>query len=272
MVNRRPGLHREALPCPQSQPGTGSSLPAINPPSCTGVGSKTASLQGPPAACGTSCHCASSSRGPPRAPQALGQTPSCFFCPSSTLSTGTTRATPTVLASSLSVGRPRTREGECCALDPPPGLSQLAATPQHPRTQNSGTAGHGHWADQSCGALTFRVWPEVRALGALYGLLVLQGGLLRGAGPQPEGLALWLRQGETLKAERGQPSLSHCHCVPGSLLGASHSEALPIRVWPLRQFCGVSFFGLDREESKFQDERVLQLVGTEVSKRIFHDY
>ncbi|XP_070312477.1 protein STPG3 isoform X2 [Odocoileus virginianus] len=59
---------------------------------------------------------------------------------------GTTRATPTVLASSLSAGRPRTREGECCALDPPPGLSQLAAKPQHPRTQNSGTAGHGHWA------------------------------------------------------------------------------------------------------------------------------
>lgn len=71
---------------------------------------------------------------------------------------------------------------------------------------------------------------------------------------------------------RGQPSLSHCHCVPGSLLGTSYFEALPIRVWSLRQFCGVSFFGLNREESKFQDERVLQLVGAEVSKRIFHDY
>ncbi|CAI9175190.1 unnamed protein product [Rangifer tarandus platyrhynchus] len=34
-------------------------------------------------------------------------------------------------------------------------------------------------------------------------------------------------------------------------------------VWSLRQFCGVSFFGLDREESKFQDERVLQLAGAE---------
>lgn len=55
--------------------------------------------------------------------------------------------------------------------------------------------GTGPWAGQSYGALTFRVWPEVRALGALYGLLVLQGGLLSGAGPQPEGLALWVRQG-----------------------------------------------------------------------------
>lgn len=55
--------------------------------------------------------------------------------------------------------------------------------------------GTGPWTDQSCGALAFRVWPKVRALGALYGLLVLQGGLLSGAGPQPEGLALWVSQG-----------------------------------------------------------------------------
>ncbi|XP_055256388.1 negative elongation factor B [Moschus berezovskii] len=50
-----------------------------------------------------------------------------------------------------------------------------------------------------------------------------------------------------------------------SLLGTSYFEALPVRVWSLRQFCGVGFIGLDREETKFHDEKVLQLVGAKAN-------
>ena len=76
-------------------------------------------------------------------------------------------------------GQGRQEQGSMSAmhLGPPPGSNQLWVKPQHPGNQNSGTAGFGTgpWADQrargqqrqSCGALAFRVWPKVRALGAL---------------------------------------------------------------------------------------------------------
>nr|XP_020744074.1 protein STPG3 isoform X3 [Odocoileus virginianus texanus] len=60
--------------------------------------------------------------------------------------------------------------------------------------------------------------------------------------------------------------------VPRELLPLCWHHPFPQGGQGQGRFCGVSSFGLDREESKFQDERVLQLVGAEVSKRIFHDY